>query len=458
MPPLQNRIESLDQFRGYTVAGMFLVNYLSGFWAAPFVCHHHNTYCSYADTIMPSFFFAVGFSMRLSFGRREHDQGLPRAYWHMIKRLAGLALVAIFIAYIAKPNLHGDEHNWHNLKELGAWSELQASQHTWWQSLTHIANGVGKALHDPLKNTWFQTLMHIAVTSLWILPVLRVGPIWRILYMIFSAALHVFLSNAFYFEWVNGYLHGVKDPPSGIDGGNLGFLTWTIPTMIGTLACDAALTPRSRVAVLAHLFGWGVVLMALGWIASCATRMYDVPADEVKQQASTKLAKKPVIPSSEQFNRWQTNLKEQRWSEALAEPPFVPPPHSHDPDSGIVNKEGLRKTEDQSDQYRKWNYWMMSQRAGSISYLTFAAGFSLALYGLFYILSDMLGIKVGVFRTFGTNALVGYILHDFTGDAIKNFIPNDAPRWVMWVSVAFFFYITWLFIRSLEKRNIFLKL
>ena len=56
MPPLQNRIESLDQFRGYTVAGMFLVNYLSGFWAAPFVCHHHNTYCSYADTIMPAFF------------------------------------------------------------------------------------------------------------------------------------------------------------------------------------------------------------------------------------------------------------------------------------------------------------------------------------------------------------------------------------------------------------------
>jgi hypothetical protein len=372
----------------------------------------------------------------LSFGRREHDQGLPRAYWHMVKRLAGLALVAIFIAYIAKPNLGGETFNWHNMKELGVW----------------------KALHDPLKNTWFQTLMHIAVTSLWILPVLRLGPIWRILYMILSAAIHVGLSNAFYFDWVNGYLHGVKDPPSGIDGGNLGFLTWTIPTMIGTLACDAVMTPRSRLSILAHLFGWGAVLMALGWLASCATRMYDVPAGEVQQQASNKLAKYPVIPSSEQFDRWKTNLKEHRWTESLAEPPFVPPPHSHDPDTGIVNKEGLRKTDDKSDQYRKWNYWMMSQRAGSISYLTFAAGFSLALYGLFYILSDMLGIKVGVFRTFGTNALVGYILHDFTGDAIKNFIPNDSPPLVMWASVAFFFYITWLFIRSLEKRNIFLKL
>ena len=31
---------------------------------------------------------------------------------------------------------------------------------------------------------------------------------------------------------------------------------------------------------------------------------------------------------------------------------------------------------------------MMSQRAGSISYLTFAAGFSLVVYGLFYILGN----------------------------------------------------------------------
>jgi predicted acyltransferase len=45
-PAPKPRLASLDQFRGYTVAGMFLVNFLSGFVAAPFVCHHHNTYCS----------------------------------------------------------------------------------------------------------------------------------------------------------------------------------------------------------------------------------------------------------------------------------------------------------------------------------------------------------------------------------------------------------------------------
>ena len=31
---------------------------------------HHNTYCSYADTIMPQFFFAVGFAYRLTFLKR----------------------------------------------------------------------------------------------------------------------------------------------------------------------------------------------------------------------------------------------------------------------------------------------------------------------------------------------------------------------------------------------------
>jgi len=33
--------------------------------------------------------------MRLSFGRRVMQQGLGKAYYHMVKRLLGLALVAI---------------------------------------------------------------------------------------------------------------------------------------------------------------------------------------------------------------------------------------------------------------------------------------------------------------------------------------------------------------------------
>ena len=95
--PATNRIASLDQFRGYTVAGMFLVNFIGSYAATPIIFTHKNTFCSYADTIMPQFFFAVGFAFRLTFGRRAQSEGLARAYGHVVRRLLGLALVALVV-------------------------------------------------------------------------------------------------------------------------------------------------------------------------------------------------------------------------------------------------------------------------------------------------------------------------------------------------------------------------
>ena len=40
------RIQSLDQFRGYTVVGMLLVNFLGSFEACPQVLRHSHDYCS----------------------------------------------------------------------------------------------------------------------------------------------------------------------------------------------------------------------------------------------------------------------------------------------------------------------------------------------------------------------------------------------------------------------------
>ncbi len=436
VPAPKPRLASLDQFRGYTVAGMFLVNFLSGFVAAPFVCHHHNTYCSYADTIMPQFFFAVGFSMRLSFGRRVMQQGTLAAYGHMVKRLIGLALVAIFITYSTDPPWPKDsKHHWDVLVSIGAWKAV-------WP--------------HAIKNAWFQTLMHIAVTSLWILPVIRLGAIWRVLYLVLSAALHLGLSAIFNFQWVNG-LPPFEATGTGIDGGPLGFLSWSIPTLIGTLACDVALNQAlSGAGKVIRLFGWGALLMALGYGASCMTRMYDVPARTVTVGAS-RFSLTPVLPTHEQMETWWDNLKHRRWSKVLAEPPLVPPPHSQEE----VKEEERKhddKSEDRSYNYREWNYWMMSQRSGSISYLTFGAGLSMALYALFFVLSDMIGLKIGVFRTLGVNALAGYILHDMVGDAVKKFVPKDAPSIAMWIGFAVFFFVTWLFLRSLEKQKIYIKL
>ena len=389
--PATNRITSLDQFRGYTVAGMFLVNFVGSFAVTPILLKHHNTYCSYADTIMPQFFFAVGFAFRLTFGRRAQTDGLASAYWHMIRRLLGLALLAI-VVYSAG----GHAPKWDTLVEKGPW----------------------EAIRGPLKGAWFQTLMHIAVTSLWILPVIRSGPMVRIAFMIASAALQVFLSYWFYFDWVH---------TGCIDGGPLGFLTWTIPTMVGTLACDAVTAPDGRARV-AKMLVWSAILMGLGYLFSCGTTLYNVPEDQIASLKSQQRAEDAVLPGRERLETHTIT-----W----AEPPFVPPPDRD---------------------HRKENYWMMSQRAATLSYHTFGAGFSLAVYALFYIVCDLWGWQVGMFRTLGTNALVGYILHGIVGDAVERFISKDAPLWYLSAGFLIYFGITYLFIRHLEKNNIYLRL
>lgn len=400
--PKSNRIASLDQFRGYTVAGMFLVNFLGAYAATPLLLKHHNNFCSYADTIMPQFFFAVGFSFRLTFGRRAQADGVAAAYYHVVKRLLGLALVAM-VVYEA-PTI---ARTWSQFTEHGAWEAFRA------------------AIGGSVK-TWFQTLMHIAVTSLWILPVIRASAPVRIAYMVASALAHVALSHWFYYEWVQ---------TGGIDGGVLGFLTWSIPTVFGTLACDAVTGADGR-PKLARMFAWSAVVMLFGWLLSCGTTLYDVQETEALDVAAqleqskdrVRWAADPVIPSAE-----RRATHELTW----AEPPFVPPPPPVE---------------------RLENYWMMSQRASSVSYQTFAAGLSLALYAVFYIACDIWSWQLGLFRTLGTNALVGYVLHGMVDGAVSPFIPRDAPGWYVTAGFLVFFGITYLFIRKLEKDGIYLKL
>ncbi|MBM3768562.1 MAG: hypothetical protein FJW32_24540 [Acidobacteria bacterium] len=100
----------------------------------------------------------------------------------------------------------------------------------------------------------------------------------------------------------------------------------------------------------------------------------------------------------------------------------------------------------------------MSQQAGSVSYLLFAAGFSLAAYTVFMWLCDERGWRVGVFRTLGVNALTGYVLHMLVEDAVKPFAPKDSPLYWVVAMFAVFFTIVWAMMRSLEKNNVYIKL
>jgi predicted acyltransferase len=523
-PAKRPRLASLDQFRGYTVAGMVFVNFLGSYdaWMPPVLLHHH-TYCSYADTIMPHFLFAVGFAMRLSFGRHVRDEGLVAGYWRMVRRILGLLLVS-FAVYTSGRAVE----NWHELIGRGSWDVLSPY----------------------LKREWLETLAHIAITSLWILPVIRASAGVRIAYAVLSGAAHVFLSHWFHYHWVN-------TDPNGIDGGPLGFLTWSIPAILGTVTCDVILDAPGR-APLMRLTCIATLIMGLGYVFSCGTRLYDLsPADvaqlkaerktqdekrrsigaqidvlrnriaahwnaleeldakiadarrsqlakavshlasdpanagrprselidsaqkalpneqgdspagklqsereklaqgdaetivlehkiaELRDQTRSfrdvKLAPSPVLPPAE---AWRGRT----WQTLLAEPPFVQPP-ADDP----------RIDAPPYELHRYWNYWMMTQRGGSLSYLTFGAGFSLLVYLLFYVLSDLGGIRIGLFRTFGSNALAAYVLASIIGTAIQAFTPHDAPPWYAITAFCVDFFLLWLFVRTLEKNNIFLR-
>ncbi len=409
------RLTSLDQFRGYTMFGMLLVNYLGAYkLVCPYVLRHHHDYCSYADTIMPQFLFAAGFAMRLSLGRRL-EAGGKMPWGRAIRRILGLALVAIV-----------------------------------WYSICGLEGIIKKFSTDPpafvlyvlFKRELFQTLLHIAATSLWILPVITASWKVRVSYAIGSSLLHILLSWWFNFTWVYG-------PHSGVDGGPLGFLTWSVPALCGTLACDVVRTKGARAALQIALAGIGVML--LGWGMSMGTVLYNVhdeetasadpatmssaipdpeppkeekksdeddhanqdpippekpklkpePEPEFKELDPKKFAPDPVFPTMERIKAWDGSI---------VEAPFVPPPKA---------------------KFRRWNYWMMSQRGGTLSYTTFAAGVSLVIYALFLWLCDGRNLRLGFFRTLGTNSLAAYILHDIAGWIISPYFDEKSSSTVL---------------------------
>jgi predicted acyltransferase len=238
----KNRIVSLDQFRGYTVVGMLLVNYLGGFREVGAIWKHHNTYCSYADTIMPQFFFAVGFAMRLTFLRRLKSAGAYSAVCAAVKRNLGLILLGFVIYHLDK-----EAKTWDQLRDLG----------------------LRGFLSQAFQREVFQTLVHIALASLWVMPVIAAGTAERVGFLIATSVLHLGLSHWFYFR------HAWDLPV--IDGGPLGFLTWSIPVLIGSLAYDAVAGKHESASLAGKLLAWSMVLMGLGFGLSCLAGTVPTP-------------------------------------------------------------------------------------------------------------------------------------------------------------------------------------
>jgi predicted acyltransferase len=403
-----SRVASLDQFRGYSVAGMFVVNFLGAIEATHHVLRHNNTHFSYADSIMPSFILICGFSYRLTFLKRSSTpspSGIKRRY---LTRSLALILVSLVLFGFGR--------------KFGSYNDLTL------QNIQAFAARLIKA------DLW-EVLAIVGACQILLLPLIAASAMKRSIAMVALAVTHVGLSGWFNWDFVYG-LPNFLDARFGStgkawDGGLFGLLSWSEIMLAGSLLPDivAGLSVHSQVR---RLIAIGFGMMAIGYSASCLTRLYDrSPTDSQNTaQAISEVSVSPVWPP------WD-RLSGRSWESMLAEPPFVPPP----PPS-----------------HRQPNYWAMDKRIVSQSFVFFSTGFAIALYGLFVWVCDGKSLTFKPFHTFGTNPLAAYIIHHAVQVSLLALFPkNSAILWgVLGMAVSVF--IAYTFVRFLEKRQLYLRL
>lgn len=450
---ISDRVLSLDQFRGYTILGMILVNFIGYFDEIHLVFRHNDNYFSFADSIMPAFHLAVGFSYRLTMLRRLAlaNASLWSVWWSYLKR--SLTLVFIGVLFFG---IGGGFRSWSQFSEMPSVpgtasaplesktessesesSSLEQSAPTPPFSETFAAQW-RHWLAGTLKSHMWNTLAIIGVTQIVILPFVASSFRTRILAMFGFALGHALLTNWFNWGFVVGdpnnwmvQLWGTGSMSSW-DGGFFGPLSWAMVMLAGTLAYDIVSANSARQAASKLLLS-GAALMLVAWGLSCVSRLYDLDKGAIPSKQRPQNAFSPMYPTL-------VDLSDASLASLLAEPPFVAPPGTSD------NPVRLR------------NYWMMIKQIPTLTFMMCATGFAMLVYGLFVWLCDVKGWWLGLLNTFGTNALAAYVLHNFIVDQINKLVPTDSPVWYVMLGFLVFFLSTWSVVRYLEKRNLFIRL
>ncbi len=372
-PADRPRIHSLDQFRGYTVAGMFLVNFLGHFDRVPGVLKHNDIYFSYADSILPGFLFAAGMSYRLTWLRRRASQPALRAASRYVRR----SMLLVLISWI----LFGAGGGFESFRQM-------------------TSGNLREYVAALLKARLWEVLAIIGVTQVMALPLIGRSVKVRTAAIVSMLAVHTMLSASFNVAFVLGQPNWMDAywGAAGVrawDGGVFGLLGWTAVLLSGSLAFDLV-AAAERVNVVRRLALAGVGVFALGYLLSGLSLSFE---GAPRIGPNVHVAASPVVPDAWRGSGPRTWLP-------LAELPFVatPPPAQ-----------------------RPWNYWMASKRLVSLPFVLLGIGFSLIAYALFVQLVDRSGRSAEVLRILGQNALMAYAVHYLILQSMSPLMPADGP-------------------------------
>ncbi len=96
------RLQSLDVFRGITIALMLLVNALSLSPSIyPWLAHSHWNGCTLADWVFPFFLWITGVSLSFSLSKYTQDHKPTRTlYWRLLRRGVILFALGVFVSNV----------------------------------------------------------------------------------------------------------------------------------------------------------------------------------------------------------------------------------------------------------------------------------------------------------------------------------------------------------------------
>jgi predicted acyltransferase len=408
------RITSMDQFRGLTILLMFVVHYSGGSdWGVNFrpVLGHNHYYLSVGDLAFPWFHLAAGFALRLSLLRRLQTGGAWAAYGRTVRRC--LLLVLLADVELLLGGLH-----------VSRWGPLQDT-------------GPLGLLATCVKFDGWRILAIIGVTSLWVLPVIGKSVRVRVGYLIGGLLLHALATQTFYMACMNGRPNPVDSflgttGVHGHEGGPLGFLVWAVPQLAGSFVYDLV-TRQSPGRASRWLLSSGIFLAVLGYGLGSLSSLYPLaegqPLAEWLYPETEQPTESPVLPRF-------TDHSARDWGAYFADPPFVPPP---------------------AERIRLWNYWMLSRRLATPTFMLTAIGFGLMGYAAFVWLCDAGTFRLGVLRTLGLNPLIAYLLDGIGGAVSDGWSEGGGRPWAL-AGVAVRFGVAYVPVRLLEWRRIYLRL